>query len=205
MIITSRSLRVLILKQDGHNGMQMIVKETSQQQVLILMLTRYYTGTSAIPDLQGGLTNSFKLGDFDLSFLITFGIGGEILDGSYQSLMGSTPGYALHKDMLKRWTPTNTNTDVPMLDYDLNSNETSDRFLTPSDYLSFRNLTVGYNLSKKLASSLNISSARLGVTVTNLHLFSARKGLDPQQSFNGITDDSYSPMRTTSINLTMNF
>jgi hypothetical protein len=119
--------------------------------------------------------------------------------------MGCTPGITFHKDMLKRWTPANTNTDVPMLDFDLNAAETSDRFLTSMSYLSFRNLTIGYNIPQKLSSSIRIANARLSVAVTNLHLFSARKGLDPQQSFNGTTDDSYTPLRTTSLNLTMNF
>jgi hypothetical protein len=167
--------------------------------------TRYYTGTSSIPDLQGALTNSFKLGDFDLSLLLTFSIGGEILDGSYQSLMGNTAGDAMHKDQLKRWTSTNTKTNVPILDMDINANETSDRFLTSANYLNFRNLTFGYSLPRKLSNSLNISSARVSLMVTNIHLFSARKGLDPQQSYNGITSDSYSPLRTTSVSLSMNF
>lgn len=167
--------------------------------------SKYYTGTSSIPDIQGAMTNSFRYGDFDLSFLITFGLGGKIFDGSYRSLMGSTPGDAMHVDNLKRWTPSNTDTDVPILDMDLNANETSDRFLTSSDYLGFRNVTAGYNLSREFASRLNIASARLSFTITNLHVFSARKGLDPQQSFSGVTSDSYSPLRTTSVNLTMNF
>lgn len=166
---------------------------------------KFYTGSSSIPDLQGGLTNTFRYGNIDLSFLVTFGLGGKILDGSYQELMGNSPGYAMHKDMLKRWTPTNTDTDVPILDYDINSNETSDRWLTSMSFLNIRSLTVGYNLPEKWVSALHISDARLSMMVTNLHLFSARKGLDPQQSFSGTTDDSYTPLRTTSVNFSMNF
>lgn len=166
---------------------------------------RAYTGTSSIPDLTGGMTNSLRYGDFDLSFLVTFGIGGYIYDGSYAGLMGQTLGTNMHVDALNRWTPTNTVTDVPRLYQYTNANATSDRFIVPSDYLSFRNLTVGYNLPRKFASVIGVSSARLSGTVTNLHTFSYRKGLDPQQSFNGTTDNAYTPLRTTSVALTMNF
>jgi TonB-linked SusC/RagA family outer membrane protein len=167
--------------------------------------TRSYTGTSAIPILTGGVTNTFKYGDFELSFLVTFGLGGQIYDGSYASLMGQTLGSAFHVDALNRWTPTNTATDVPRLRQFTNANAVSDRFLISSDYLGLRNLNLSYTLPKKFASFLNVSSARLTATVTNLHTFSARKGLDPQQSFNGTTDNAYTPLRTSSVSLNINF
>ena len=167
--------------------------------------TRAYTGTSSIPDLSGGITNTLRYGDFDLSFLVTFAFGGYIYDGSYAGLMGQRLGTNFHIDMLDRWTSTNTDTDVPRLYQYTNANATSDRFIVPSDYLSFRNLTLGYNLPRKFASVLHIADARLSFTVTNLHLFSFRKGLDPQQSFDGTTDNAYTPLRTSSVALTLNF
>jgi TonB-linked SusC/RagA family outer membrane protein len=167
--------------------------------------SRYYTGTSSIPDLTGGVTNTFKYGDFDLSVLVTFQTGGQIYDGSYASLMGQTLGTNFHKDQLKAWSATNTTSQIPILRTNTDANATSDRWLTSSDYFSFRNVTLGYNLSKKFASALKVSSARLAVNVTNLHTFTARKGLDPQQSFDGTTDNSYTPLRTSTISLTMNF
>ena len=115
--------------------------------------------------------------------------------------MGQVLGTNFHVDMLNRWTPTNTETDVPRLFQYTNANAISDRFIVPSDYLSFRNLSVGYNLPKKFASRLSISDARLSFAVTNIHLFSYRKGLDPQQSFDGTTDNAYTPLRTSSVAL----
>jgi TonB-linked SusC/RagA family outer membrane protein len=167
--------------------------------------TRAYTGTSSIPDMTGGITNTFKFGDFDLSFLVTFGFGGYIYDGSYAGLMGQTLGTNFHVDMLDRWTTTNNDTDIPRLYQYTNANATSDRFIVPSDYLSFKNFTVGYNLPRKYASNLHMSNARLTFTVTNLHTFSYRKGLDPQQSFDGTTDNRYTPLRTSTLALTVNF
>ncbi|MCA1757108.1 MAG: TonB-dependent receptor [Bacteroidales bacterium] len=166
--------------------------------------TRYYVGT-AIPDLQGGLTNSIKIGPVDISLLTTFRIGGQMLDGSYQGLMGGELGDNMHIDMLNRWTPTNTDTDVPLLIFDVDANATSSRFLTPMDFFSFRNLSIGYTFPENLSERIGISDARFFVNVTNLHTFSARKGMDPQQSFGGTTDNSYTPLRTTSFGLNLNF
>lgn len=166
--------------------------------------TRYYVGTS-IPDLVGGLTNSFTLGPVDISILTTFRIGGDMLDGSYQGLMGGELGDAMHVDMLDRWTPDNTDTEVPLLIFDVDANGTSTRFLTPMDYFSFRNLTVGYTFPNSLTSRIGIGSARVFANVTNLYSFTARQGMDPQQSFGGTTDNSYTPLRTTSFGINVNF
>ena len=60
-------------------------------------------------------------------------------------------GSALHKDMLKAWTPENKNTDVPRINInDQYTNRLTDRFLTSSDYLSLQNITLGYTLPKSL-------------------------------------------------------
>ena len=166
--------------------------------------TRYYVGTS-IPDLVGGWTNTVSIGPVDLSLLTTFRAGGQMLDGIYQGLMGGERGDNMHVDMLDRWTPQNTDTDVPILIFDVNANATSDRFLTPMDFFSFRNLTLGYTFPENLSNRLNIENARLFMTVTNLYTFTHRKGMDPQQSFSGTTDYQYTPLRTTSFGINLNF
>ncbi|QKG80405.1 SusC/RagA family TonB-linked outer membrane protein [Tenuifilum thalassicum] len=169
--------------------------------------TRYYTGTSSIPDLVGGVTNSFIYKNFELSFLITFGIGGQVYDSPYAALMHGnlTNGTNFHKDILKAWSPDNTNSNIPINDYDQNVNATSDRFLIDADYISFKNLTIGYNLPKKFLSNYGIANAKLFVTGTNLYLKSKRKGLDPQQSISGNLDNVYTPLRTIAFGINLNF
>ena len=54
-------------------------------------------------------------------------------------------GSALHKDMLKAWTPENKNTYVPRMNInDQYTNRLTDRFWSSSDYLSLQNITFGY-------------------------------------------------------------
>ncbi len=166
---------------------------------------RYYVGSS-IPDLSGGLNNSFAMGNFDVSFLLTFGIGGKTYDGSYVRLMhGGTAGDHFHKDILNRWNEDNTDTDVPILDLDQNANARSTRFLFDSDYLSIRSLTIGYSVPQTALGTIGITRARVFATATNLYTFTTHKGMDPQQALSGITGDQYTPLRTIAFGVNMNF
>jgi hypothetical protein len=111
-----------------------------------------------------------------------------------------------HKDIYNRWTPTNTNTDVPRIQLDYkDANQPSSRFITSASYFNLRNITLGYTFPKDWVKKLDIERVRLYVVVDNVALFSARKGLDPRQNFTGTTDYAFSPIRTASIGLSVNF
>ena len=86
-------------------------------------------------------------------------------------------GSALHKDMLKAWTPENKNTDVPRMNInDQYTNRLTDRFLTSSDYLSLQNITLGYTLPKSLTRKMQIDGVRVFFVADNVALLTARKG-----------------------------
>ena len=121
--------------------------------------------------------------------------------------MAFSRGNAFHTDLLKAWTPENTNTNVPRLQYnDDYTASTSDRFLTDASYLCLQNFSVAYNLPKNWVSRLGIGNIRLYVTGDNLWTWSKRQGLDPRQSISGsITSAYYAPMRTVSGGLSITF
>jgi TonB-linked SusC/RagA family outer membrane protein len=166
---------------------------------------RYYLGT-AIPDFEGSITNRFKFGNVDFSFMLTFSKGGMVYDGVYQGLMhNGTYGTHWHQDILNSWTPDNTNTDVPVLIGNQNYSGQSNYWLTPRDYLSIRNVVLGYNLPKPVLNKLGLTTARIIMTGTNLYTFTNRKGMDPTQSFAGGQGHNYTPIRTISLGLNLNF
>ena len=69
-----------------------------------------------LPKVYGGFGTSVTAYGFDLSVSFAYQLGGRILDYTYQGLMDvAATGSALHKDMLKAWTPENKNTDVPRM------------------------------------------------------------------------------------------
>ncbi|MDR3061437.1 MAG: TonB-dependent receptor, partial [Dysgonamonadaceae bacterium] len=171
------------------------------------LATRYDLGKSAVPDVYGGISTYVEFKGFDFSANAAYQIGGWVFDSPYASFMsGGNAGQNFHKDVYKRWTPDNPNTDVPRLQAGyLQINSTSDRFLTKGTHLTLRNMTVGYTFPRSFLSKTGIEKLRVYVVGDNLWLFSARQGFDPRQSFSGSTGYAYSPMRTVSFGLNLNF
>ena len=161
------------------------------------------TGKSPIPDLYGGFGTTVDYRGIDLSVQTAYQLGGYVLDEVYMSFM--TPGdkgVNFHKDMFKRWTPENRETDVHKLLYEnQEQNGLSDRWFTSASYFSIRNITLGYTFPKRWADRLKMEKIRLYGVADNVWYTSARRGLDVRQSFSGSVGYSYSPIRTTSLGI----
>lgn len=154
---------------------------------------------SSFRDLEGSITNTFSYKNFDLSFLISFGIGGKFYDNTYASLMRSNQGQAYHKDILNSWRKPGDEltTDIPKVQYDQTyDNPLSDRFLVSNSFLNIKNVNLGYTLPQKTLSRLKLSTLRIYVAADNIFYLSARKGLDVQQAFFGSSSFTYFPYRT---------
>lgn len=179
----------------------------------------YYECGTTLPSVFGGFGTSISGYGFDLSMNFSYQLGGKIYDGQYQTLMhnGRTAGLAMHKDLLKAWTPDNRNTDIPRLSTgagDFGASQTAiDRFLTSSDYLTLNNVTLGYTLPTQWLEKLQFSRMRVYVSGENLFLLTARKGLDPRYNFgigsmtggSGMAGGSYSGSRTITAGLNITF
>lgn len=157
----------------------------------------------------GSIGSSLKIKNFDISLQFTYSIGGKGQDLGYCALMtvpeANSTGNAIHKDMLKAWTPEHTNTDIPRWQYgDQYTGYLSDRWLISNTYVTFQNFQVGYNLPKQWLSRIGINKARIYVTGDNLYLWSKRQGYDPRLSAEG-SYGSYSPMRTISAGINLQF
>lgn len=167
----------------------------------------FYNKGTALPDFSGGLTNSFRYKNFDLSFLLTFSYGGQYLDGNYQNLMHrGTLGLAWHSDILKRWQKPGDVTNVPRVQNALNDNEgVSSRYLFDASSLNIKNVTLSYTLPKSILNRMGgIAGLSVFANVDNAYLFSNMKGMDPQRSFTGNSDWSYTPFRTVTVGLNVN-
>lgn len=165
----------------------------------------YYRG-SAIPDLTGGVTNSLRYKDFELSFLLTFSVGARFYDGNYASLMHfGDYGYAWHTDILQRWQKPGDVTNVPKVQNSItNQNAISTRYLFNGSYLNVKNVTFSYSMPSGLTSRLHVSGLQMVASVDNAWLFSAKKGMDPQRSFTATSNFTYPPVRTVTVGLNIN-
>ena len=174
-------------------------------------LADYYDCGTALPDVYGGFGTTLTYKGFDVSVDFNYQIGGQVYDSDYASLMGApssgSRGRNWHADILNAWTPENTQTNIPRLQYnDQYTASTSDRFLTNASYLSLQNVNVGYTLPSSWTRNVGIDKIRVYFTGENLWLWSKRQGLDPRQSINGsVTSSYYAPMRTLSGGITLTF
>lgn len=163
-----------------------------------------------MPTVYGGFGTTVTAYGFDFSVQCAYQLGGQIYDSGYARLMhGSSTSYAggnWHKDILNSWTPTNTNTDVPRVNSaDKYTNSTSDRFLVNSNYLALNNITLGYTLPSDLVKKIGLSKLRVYFAADNVGILTARKGLDPRQSYTSSTTAIYTPIRTISGGLSLSF
>ena len=171
---------------------------------------------SVLPKLYGGFGTMLKAFGFDFSAQFSFQLGGRYYDGTYQALMHTSSGIgtAWHKDVLKSWSEANKDSRIPRLDGDTSVGQTAvSNYLISSDYLSINNITLGYTLPERLASTIKLSGVRVYVAGDNLAVKSARKGMDPRYSIglgsltsgSGLNSGSYSAMRTITAGVTLTF
>lgn len=154
---------------------------------------------SAIPKVYGSFAPSVRYKDLSLSLMFTYSIGGKVYDAVYSSLMstGTTPSN-YHKDILKSWSeiPSGMTEDsqdriwyggIPLINSSMTStnNATSSRWLTDASYLVLKNINMSYSLPKAWVNALTLESIRLNLSCENAFTCTKRRGMNPQQSFNG--------------------
>jgi TonB-linked SusC/RagA family outer membrane protein len=140
---------------------------------------------SFLPKFTYGLNLSANYRGFDLSLFFQGVQGNKIYNGVKVLEQGMLRLFNAGTDVLRAWTPTNTNTDVPRaVDGDPNGNtRTSDRFIEDGSYLRLKNLSIGYTVPAAVLQSFSrgtLSRARIYVAATNLLTFTKYTGYDPE-------------------------
>jgi len=97
--------------------------------------------------------------------------------------MTGTGYWPAHKDNLNRWTPTNTNTNIPRVTYDnaqrFGANETS-WGLQNASYLRLSTLTLSYNMPETYIRKMGLSNLRFYVSGNNVFTLTKYNGYDPE-------------------------
>lgn len=195
-------------------------------QVTFINGTPYVTNTtyaakefhgSALPKVYGSFSANISYKALSLSTLFTYQLGGKTMDGIYQTLMNnsSTTPKNMHVDVLNAWreAPAGMTEDspnrilkdgIPQINSALpDQNRISSRFITSSDYLVMKNITLSYQLPKNWVKKLDLQSVGLNVTCENLFTLTARQGLNPQQSFSGAQYDMLVTPRVFTVGLSI--
>jgi TonB-linked SusC/RagA family outer membrane protein len=143
---------------------------------------------NAQPKFYGGITNTLRYMGFDLSALLQYNVGNKIYNSAASNTQGMSTTYGQDVAVLNRWTPTNTNTNIPRAVYnDPNTNtRNSDRFLENGSYARFKTVTLGYTLPTDLATRIHVRTVRIYAQAQNLVTFTSYSGLDPEvNTFSG--------------------
>lgn len=170
---------------------------------------------SANPDFIYGLTNTFSYKNFDLSIFLYGSVGNELLNMSRMNLEWNRT-----TESEKRWTPTNTNTDIPRngFYYSKYGGYINSHFIENASFMRVKNMTLGYTYTSRVKF---FQSVRVYGSVENLLTFTNYSGWDPEvdtkgyesnasggQSANagaGMDFNSYPSMRAFTIGFNIQF
>ena len=142
------------------------------------------------PKVYGGLNNALKWKGFDFELFLTYSFGNKIMNVTRQSNMDMVFRNNI-TEIMDRWTPTHTNTDVPRLSYGngnfVNQNGNSiSRFVEDGSFVRLQNISLGYTVPKTVLSSFAkgaISNVRIYAQVRNAYVFTKYKGADPELTY----------------------
>lgn len=167
---------------------------------------------SAIPSVTYGLNFTAQYKRFDFTLFTSGAAGYYINSRLYRSLMLSTGYINAHEDILDRWTPENTDTNIPRVVADDPNNNARDSnrpgWLQKGDHLRINTLSLGYSLPEGVFNEF-LTSSRVYATVQNLHTFQHYKGYNPD--FNsgvlepGFDNGSYPRPRTFMLGVDLSF
>ena len=168
----------------------------------------------ANPKWFGGITNDFNIYGVDLSFFFQFMQGNDVFNFTRAFSEGMNSVFGQFATVRTRWTPTNTNTEMPRAAWgDPNNNRrTSTRFLEDGSYMRLKNVSIGYSLPTSIISKMRLGTLRVYYSGQNLLTFTKYKGLDPEISTFGETNTApgtdfltFPQARTHTVGLNVSF
>ncbi len=139
------------------------------------------------PDFTGGIRNSFKYKNFDMSFLFYFSKGGTIYDDAAKRQLGViSEDWNYTYDVFDRWRQPGDIADLPryatsMLEWGGSGNiwqNNHSLWLYDASFARLRNLQIGYNIKPKEGSAFR--NIRLSLSGNNLLTITKYPGWDPE-------------------------
>ncbi len=166
----------------------------------------------AQPKFIGGISNTFSYKGLDLTVFFQGVYGNKILNANRFELEYLNGTTNQDRDMLNRWTPTNTNTDIPRASTTRPANRISTRQIEDGSYLRLKNVQLAYNLPASVTKSIHVQGIRFYVTAQNYLTWTKYSGYDPEVNrfgqesrSQGFDYASYPAAKTLIFGLNVNF
>ncbi|MBI9057337.1 MAG: TonB-dependent receptor [Labilibaculum sp.] len=134
------------------------------------------------PDFIYGINNTFSYKGFDLNIFMQGSQGNDMYSFTLMELETLRGVANSTTEALNRWTPTNTNTNVPKAS-STSGYHSSSRWIFDGSYLRVKNIALGYNLPESALKSLGLSKVRFYVSGQNLYTFTKYRGFDPEVNY----------------------
>ena len=162
------------------------------------------------PDFTFGFSNDFAYKNFDLSLFFQGSQGNDMLNFTRMELDWMAGKSNASTAALDRWTPTNTDTNVPRAS-GANKPEVSTRWVEDGSYIRLKNIALGYSFDEELLESVRIDSFRIFVSGQNLITWTDYTGYDPEVGYQdsnrniGLDYGSYPTVKAYTIGLNVRF
>ncbi len=134
-----------------------------------------------------GLTNYLSWKGFSLNVLMVYYGGHHLRAQQALAMTQGLPYRALQSYWLDSWTPENTETNVPGFgQYAVTSiaseNQYSDIYVRRGDFIKIRNIVLGYEVPRRLASRIGMKNLTLSFQIDNPKPLWLRNdiGIDPE-------------------------
>jgi len=137
------------------------------------------------PKFVFGFHGSLNYSRFDLAFNFVGATGFQLYDADRLSGLDATQVYNWYADQKNRWHGAGTSNSIPRLSVsNLNDNyRSSDLWVFKGDYLSLKNLTVGYTLPKFTVGDWNLPEIRIYGSMYNVFMLTKYPGYTPELGY----------------------
>ena len=134
------------------------------------------------PKFTYGMTNTVTYKGIDLSVFLYGSYGAKIFNYSRRQTEGLKNQYNNQlTTVLDRYSSDNPNGSLPRYNQWHNNNfRISDRFIESGSFLRIQNISLGYNLPKKMIAKAKLNNFKLYASVQNLYTFTKYTGYDPE-------------------------
>lgn len=134
------------------------------------------------PKFIWGFNNDFSYKGFDLNIFFQGSQGNQILSYTLLELETLSGSINSTTEALNRWTPTNTDTNVPSRTLN-RTQRVSTRWVFDGSYVRLKNIALGYNFPAEMTEKISISRLRVYVSAQNVFTISDYRAFDPEVNY----------------------
>ena len=163
------------------------------------------------PNAVVGLQGSVSYKGFDLAANFTGVFGVSLYNADRMQGIDPTYPFNMYAETLNRWTGPGTSNSIPRVSLDRSNDNyrTSDLFVESGNYLSLKNVTLGYTLPVTWSKKASLNSVRLYASSQNVFMITNYKGYTPELGYTngnvqrGVDVAQYPAVRTITFGLTV--